>query len=155
MLNTRVENVGAPLTIVGKDLDVGATFNADVTPGQGKLRAGTLMKYDNATMQLAKGASGDNLFGVLADEYDDTNVGGEIIPAMVYREGVFLRQEIESANNFAIPPGGADDLALRDKGIYLEQSYETYVGLNPVPAGVEPMGSDAAPAPPAPPAPPA
>lgn len=141
MLQVKETHIGAPLTIIGKDLDAGATFNADVTPGQGKLRAGTIMKYDEATKAFAKATLGTDVpFGLLTDEYDDTNVGGAIIPAMVYREGVFLRQEIESANNTAITPGSAVDSALRDKGIYLEQSYESYVGLSPVPTGVEPTG---------------
>jgi hypothetical protein len=58
---------------------------------------------------------------------------------MVYREGIFLRQEIESANNAAITPDGPLDKALRDLGIFLELSYPGYVGLNPVPTGVQPM----------------
>ena len=43
---------------------------------------------------------------------------------MVYRRGVFLRQEIETINNVAIAPGSAVDLALNDLGIFLELSYE-------------------------------
>jgi hypothetical protein len=62
---------------------------------------------------------------------------------MVYRAGLFLRQEIESANNAAITPDGAIDIALRDLGILLEQSYDQYVGLSPVPAGVVPLGAEA------------
>lgn len=145
MLQVSVVSVGAPLTIIGKDLDAGATFNADVTPGAGKLRAGTLMKYDVATQALAKatvtGGTPDTVFGVLSDEFDDTGATTPI-PAMVYREGTFLRQEIESANNAPITPGSALDLALRDLGINLELSYESYVGLNPVPAGVQPMAME-------------
>jgi hypothetical protein len=63
---------------------------------------------------------------------------------MIYRGGTFLRQEIESANNTAITPDSAVDMALRDKGIYLEQSYEGYLGLSPVPAGVLPLDEEAA-----------
>jgi hypothetical protein len=142
MLQVTVSSVGAPLTIIGKDLDAGATFNADVTLGAGKLKAGTCMKYDPATQALAKatitGGTPDAVFGLLADDFDDTGAATPI-PAVIYREGVFLRQEIESANNAPITPGGAIDIALRDLGIYLELSYDTYVGLSPVPAGVQPM----------------
>ena len=133
--------VSAPLTIIGKDLDAGATFNADTTPNLGVLRAGTLMKYTAATQVLAKAVVGtDAIFGVLADDVD-TGTGGatEVLPIMVYRRGVFLRQEIESANNVSITPGSAVDLALNDAGIFLELSYEAYGGLNPVPTGVQPM----------------
>jgi hypothetical protein len=44
MLQVTVTNIGPPLTIIGKDLDAGATFNADVTRGKGKLRGGMWMK---------------------------------------------------------------------------------------------------------------
>ena len=138
---TRTGTVAAPLTIIGKDLDVGATFNGDTTPNVGVLRAGTLMKYTSGTQTLAKAVVGtDTVFGVLADDVD-TGTGGatEILPVMVYRRGVFLRQEIESANNAAITPGSAVDVALNDLGIFLELSYEAYGGLSPVPAGVQPM----------------
>ncbi len=142
LLQTTLTNISAPLTIVGKDLEAGATFNADVTLGAGKLRAGTLMKYDTGTQALAKatvtGGTPDAVFGVLADEFDDTGAATPI-PAMVYRKGVFLRQEIESANNVALVPGGAIDILLRDLGILLEQSYPGYVGLSPVPSGVVPL----------------
>ena len=135
--------VAAPLTIIGKDLDAGATFNADTTPAVGVLKAGTLMKYTAATKVLDKATlSGtpDAVFGVLADDVDTGPVGTtEVQAVMVYRRGVFLRQEIESANNFAITPGSAIDLALNDAGIFLEHSYEAYLGLNPVPTGVAPM----------------
>jgi hypothetical protein len=133
--------VSPPLTIIGKDLDAGATFNGDTTPNVGVLKAGTLMKYTTGTQVLAKAVVGtDTLFGLLADEVD-TGTGGatEILPVMVYRRGVFLRQEIESANNIAITPGSAVDIALNDLGIFLELSYESYAGLSPVPAGVQPM----------------
>jgi hypothetical protein len=152
MLNTKIVNVGPPLTIVGKDLDVGATFNADLNPNAGKQRAGRFMSYDPATKQLTPwdglaDTTGATIFGVLADDVDVTADNVNVSAAvMVYREGVFLRQEIESANNAAIPPGGPLDTVLDDKGIYLEQSYETYVGISPVPTGVEPMGAEAEPA---------
>ena len=48
----------------------------------------------------------------------------EVQPTMVYRRGVFLRQEIETINNVAIAPRSAVDLALNDLGIFLELSYE-------------------------------
>lgn len=142
MLQTRVVNVGPPLTIVGKDLDVGATFNGDLNPNAGKQKAGRFMSYDAGTKQLTPwdglvDASGDTIYGVLADNVDVTadpdNVSAVV---MVYREGNFLRQEIESANNALIPAGGPLDLKLNGLGIFLEYSYEDYIGINPVPAGV-------------------
>jgi hypothetical protein len=135
----------APLTIIGKDLDVGATFNADLNPNSGQQRAGRLMSYDKATKQLTPwdgiaDANGQTIFGVLADDVDITGDNINVTTAvMVYRAGLFLRQEIESANNAAITPDGVIDNRLRDLGISLEQSYEAYLGVNPVPAGVEPM----------------
>jgi hypothetical protein len=126
------------ISILGKDLDAGATFNADTTPALGVLKAGTLMKYDGATKVLAKATVGtDVVFGVLADDVDTGPVGTtEVQAVMVYRRGVFRKQAIESANNIAIAIGDANDLALQDKGIYLELEYEGYEGVNPVPAGV-------------------
>ena len=136
MSMTRTGTVGPPLTIIGKDLDAGATFNADVTPGIGVLKAGTLMSFDVATQTLDRAVDGPTTFGILADELDTGAAGATTVyPAMIYREGVFLRQEIESANNLDINTGDANDIALRDKGINLEFSYEGYVGLNPVPPG--------------------
>jgi hypothetical protein len=133
MQPTVVTTVGAPLTIVGKDLDIGATFNADVTLGAGKLRAGRIMKYTAATKELSASVDGTAPFGLLADDFDDTGATTNQ-PAMVYREGTFLRQEIESANNFAIAPGSAIETGLVAIGIDLEYSYDAYVGLSPVPA---------------------
>jgi hypothetical protein len=143
MAMTRTGTVAAPISIIGKDLDAGATFNGDTSPNVGVLKAGTLMKYTSATKTLDKAVVGtDTLFGLLADEID-TGTGGatEILPVMVYRRGVFRRQEIESANNVAITPGSAVDIALNDLGIFLELSYEAYEGLTPVPAGVQPMSA--------------
>lgn len=141
MAMTRTGTVAAPITIIGKDLDAEATFNADTTPALGVLKAGTLMKYTAATKTLDKAVVGtDAIFGILADDVDTGAAGATEVPVvMVYRGGTFLRQEIESANNVAITPGSAVDLALSDLGIYLELSYEGYVGLNPIPAGVQPM----------------
>jgi hypothetical protein len=142
MAMTRTSSVAAPLTIIGKDLDAGATFNGDTLPALGVLKAGTAMKYTIASKLLEKAVIGtDTVFGLLANDVDTGAAGATEVPVvMIYRKGTFLRQEIESANNFAIVPGDANDLALRDKGIYLEQSYEGYVGLNPIPAGVVPLG---------------
>jgi hypothetical protein len=128
------------ITIIGKDLDAGATFNGDTTPALGVLKAGTLMKYTVATKVLAKAVVGtDTIFGVLAQDVDTGAAGAtEVLPVMVYRRGTFLRQEIESANNVVIGAGGAVDLALNDAGIFLEFSYDGYVGLNPAPAGTIP-----------------
>jgi hypothetical protein len=137
-------SAAAPITIIGKDLDAVATFNADVTPGSGVLKAGTIMKYSVATQQLAPAVLGtDVIHGILSDDGDFSDAV-VIYPAMIYRGGTFLRQEIESANNTAITPDSAVDMALRDKGIYLEQSYEGYLGLSPVPAGVLPLDEEAA-----------
>jgi hypothetical protein len=141
MAMTRTATVAAPISIIGKDLDAGATFNADTTPAQGVLKAGTLMKYTVGTQVLAKAVVGtDTVAGILADDVDTGAAGAtEIIPIMVYRRGVFRRQEVESANNAAITPGSAVDIALNDLGIFLELSYDGYEGLSPVPAGVQPM----------------
>lgn len=141
-LNSKVVNVGPPLTIVGKDLDVGATFNGDINPNAGKQRAGRFMSYDPATGQLTPwdgvvDVPGATIFGVLADDFDITADNTKVTAqCMVYRAGTFLRQEIESANNAAIPPGGALDKKLNDISIFLEYSYEGYLGLSPVPTGV-------------------
>jgi hypothetical protein len=145
MLQVTVTSVGAPLTIIGKDLDADATFNADLNPNAGKQVAGRFMSYDPATQQLTPwdgiaDAPGATIFGILADGFDITGQTASVTAAvMVYRGGTFLRQEIESANNAAIVPGGPLDKALRDLGISLEQSYDQYVGLNPVPTGVVPL----------------
>jgi len=144
MLQVSVTNVGAALTIIGKDLEAGATFNADVALGTGKLRAGRIMNYTPATQTLAPSTDGSLptapvvMAGILADDFDDTGAA-TAQPGMVYKTGTFLRQEIESANNFAITPGSTIETNLRDIGIFLEQSYEAYVGLSPVPAGVTPL----------------
>jgi hypothetical protein len=139
LLQTSVTNVGPALTIIGKDLDAGSTFNADVTLGAGPLKAGIFMKYDPVTRALAKatvtGGTPDVVYGILADNFDDTG-STTPVPAMVYRDGCFLRQEIEAANNVPIPPGSAIETALLHNGITLELSYDSYVGLTP-PGGVE------------------
>jgi len=147
MLQVTVTNVTAPLTIIGKDLEAGATFNADVTLGTGVVKAGRFMSYNTGTQTMTPwdsvaDAPGATIRGVLADDFDDTGAP-TAQPAMVYKSGVFLRQEIESANNFAITPGSAVEIAVRDIGIFLEQSYEAYVGLSPVPAGVQPLAQAA------------
>lgn len=139
MAMTRTATVSAPLTIIGKDLDAGATFNSDLKPAQAAvLRAGTLVKYDATNKQCDKWVGGTDavtlVAGVLADDADGTHAT-EITPVMFYRRGTFLRQEIESANNFLIKPGDATDIGLRDSGIFLELSYDAYTGLNPIPAG--------------------
>jgi hypothetical protein len=137
----RSATVAAPITIIGKDLDAGATFNADLKAAQGVLKAGQIMKYDAALKELSKVTDFalDVPYGVLADDIDG-GTGTEIFPVMVYRRGVFLRQELESANNIAITPGSALETKLNDAGIFFELSYEQYAGLSPVPAGVQPMG---------------
>jgi hypothetical protein len=128
------------ITIIGKDLSAYATFNGDIAPAQGVIKAGRLMKYTAGTKTLAPAVVGtDAVFGVLAQDVDTGAVGAtEILPCMVYRAGTFLRQEVESANNVVIGAGGAVDLALNDLGIHLEFSYQAYDGLNPAPAGTIP-----------------
>jgi hypothetical protein len=144
----RTGTVAPALTIIGKDLDAGATFNADLNPNTGKQRAGRFMSYDPANRWLTPwdgiaDAAGATIYGILADDVDITDNNTTVsVAVMVYREGVFLRQEIESANNAAITPGGALEKAIRDIGINLELSYEGYIGVNPVPAGVQPMGEE-------------
>jgi IPT/TIG domain len=127
MLGVTATNVNPPLTIIGKDLDADATFNADVTLGTGKLRAGTIMKY--AAQVLSPDLTASAPFGLLADEFDDTGAT-TAQAAMIYRAGTFLKQEIESANNLLISIGDPVDTALRGLGIYLELSYEGYVGIS-------------------------
>jgi hypothetical protein len=125
-------------SIIGKDLDAGATFNADVALAAGVLKAGTILKYDATAKTFAKFVFGTDavtlMFGVLANEVDATSAT-VVEPAMCYRRGVFLRQEIESANNTLIKPGDANDVGLKDIGIFLELSYDAYDNLSPVPAG--------------------
>ena len=135
----RTGTVAAPLTILGKDLDAGATFNADVKKSQAAvLRAGRIVKYDATTKEFDGFVFGTDavalIYGVLADDVDATSATDQQV-AMCYRRGVFLRQEIESANNTLIKPGDANDIALIDRGIYLELSYDAYTGLSPIPAG--------------------
>jgi hypothetical protein len=43
----RAYPVNSGLTILGKRLDAGATFNGDVAKGIGQLKAGQLMKYSS------------------------------------------------------------------------------------------------------------
>lgn len=124
---------GPVLTIIGKDLDVGATFNSDMEAGAGLIPAGTLIAYDAGAKEFSVTTGGD-VFGILADECNAT--GADPVPAMVYRRGVFLRQEIETVNNMAIPPDDTVDKELRALGIYLEWSYTDYIGLEPEPPGV-------------------
>jgi hypothetical protein len=134
----RTGNVVTGITIIGKDLDAGATFNADVAVGTGLHKAGEIVKYDATAKTFAKWVGGTDAvtlaYGILADDVDATSAT-VVEPAMCYRRGVFLRQEIESANNFLIKPGDATDVGLRDIGIHLELSYDAYDGLSPVPAG--------------------
>lgn len=134
------------LTIVGKDLDIGNTFNSDLDPATGKQMAGRFMSYDAANKKLKPwdgvvDAVGATIFGVLADDVstlDETGAATLKMPGMVYRTGTFLRQEIETANNAVIDPNGTLDKALRDLGIYLEWSYQDYIGIPNPPAGVPP-----------------
>ena len=141
MAMTRTGTVAAPISLLGKDLDARATFNADTTPAVGLLKKGTLMKYTAATKTLDKAVVGtDTIFGILSDDIDTGPVGTtEIQPVMVYRAGTFRRQVVESANNVSITPGSVVDLALNDAGIFLELEYEAYEGVSPVPSGVQPM----------------
>ena len=60
----RTATVSAPLTILGKDLDAGATFNADVKKATGVHRAGELIKYDPTTKEFEKSADGTGVYRV-------------------------------------------------------------------------------------------
>jgi hypothetical protein len=82
MLGVTVTGVGPPLTVVGKDVDVDATFNADVALGTGRLKAGTIMKYTAATLTLAADPTASAPFGLLADGFDDTG-SATALPALV------------------------------------------------------------------------
>jgi hypothetical protein len=129
----------APINaIIGKDLDAGATFNADVALAAGVLKAGTIVKYDTTAKTFAKWIGGTDavtlIFGILAEEVDASSAT-VVEPGMCYRRGVFNRQEVESANNLLIAPGGATDVGLRDVGIHLDLTYDAYDDLSPVPAG--------------------
>jgi hypothetical protein len=145
MAMTGTGQVQPAITIIGKDLDAGATFNADLNPNAGTQKAGRFMSYDDTTKQLTPwdgtaDAAGATIYGVLANDFDITADNVNVtLAVMVYREGIFLRQEIESANNAHIPAGSPLDKALRDLGISLEYSYEGYEGLNPVPTGAGPI----------------
>jgi hypothetical protein len=143
MLQTRVTNVGPPLTIIGKDLEAGATFNGDIALSSGVLLAGRLMSYDPDAKVLSPitdftAGVGPAIFGLLADGVDATS-DTEVEVGMVYRDGTFLRQEIEVANQVHIPAGGGLDQALRAVNIDLEYSYDEYVGMAPIPPGAGPI----------------
>jgi hypothetical protein len=88
-------------------------------------------------MLFSKWAPGGDVFGLLAHDMD-ASTSTVPVPALVYRTGTFLRQEVETANGVLIPPNSADDKALRDKGIYLEWSYMDYIGIPNPPAGAPP-----------------
>jgi head decoration protein D len=135
----RTGSSAKPVTsIIGKDLDAGATFNADVALAAGVLEAGTIVKYDTTAKTFAKWVGGTDavglIFGILAQGVDATSAT-VVEVGMCYRRGVFNRQEIESANNLLIAPGGATDVGLKDTGIYLDLTYDSYDNLTPVPAG--------------------
>jgi len=127
-----------PTSIIGKDLDAGATFNADVALAAGVLPAGTIVKYDATAKTFAKWVGGTDavtlITGILAQGVDATSAT-VVEVGMCYRRGVFNRQEVESANNLLIAPGGATDAGLRAAGIHLDLTYDAYEGLTPVPAG--------------------
>lgn len=125
-------------SIIGKDLDAGASFNADVALNSGVHQAGEIVKYDTTAKTFAKWVGGTDavtlIYGILAQSVDATSATDQQV-GMCYRRGVFNRQEIESANNFLIKPGDANDIGLRDVGIHLDLTYDAYEGLTPVPAG--------------------
>jgi hypothetical protein len=107
------------LTILGKGLDAGATFDGDVAKGIGQLKAGQLMKYvvnDARQERHLHKDDGSAPFGLPAFDVDGM-ITSET--AMVYRRGVFDRQEVETANGFQIEPSDPIDTLLRDLGITL------------------------------------
>lgn len=126
-----------PITIIGKDLDAGATLNADIGPNLGLIPAGRLMSY-NATSKLlipwdaTADAPGATVAGVLAMGVDSTDAVNPAV-GMVYRRGTFLRQELEAANQVLIPMGGPLDIALNGAGIFLEYSWEMYTDMETPP----------------------
>ena len=134
----RTGQTTVPTSIIGRDLDAGAQFNADVAVGTGIHKAGEIVKYDTTAKTFAKWVGGTDavtlIYGILAFEVDATS-GTVVEVGMCYRRGVFNRQEVESANNYLIAPGGAADVGLRDVGIHLDLTYDAYDGLTPVPAG--------------------
>ena len=131
-------SANAVTSIIGKDLDAGATFNADVALAAGVLPAGTILKYDTTAKTFAKWVGGTDavglIYGILAQGVDASSAT-VVEVGMCYRRGVFNRQEIESANNYLITPGGAADIGLKDAGIFLDLTYDSYDNLTPVPAG--------------------
>jgi hypothetical protein len=124
--------------IIGRDLDAGAQFNADVALSAGVLPAGTIVKYDTTAKTFAKWVGGTDavtlIYGILAQTVDASSAT-VVEVGMCYRRGVFNRQEVESANNYLIAPGSAADVGLRDVGIHLDLTYDSYDNLSPVPAG--------------------
>jgi hypothetical protein len=143
MLEVTRVNIGPNLPLIGKDLDAGATLNADVTGAVPDLRAGTLMHFtlagpvnEMAPATLAQIAAPANLIGVLAADsyYAESSPGvGVNRPAMIYRRGTFIRSTVNEVNQdakltapWAVPieAGDVNDIALNQRGIFLELSWD-------------------------------
>jgi hypothetical protein len=136
---TRVD-IKPNLPLIGKDLDVGATHNADVSAAQPDLPAGTIMHFTavgpaqemvKATLPLVAPATG--WYGILAaDSYQTFDNAATPVainrPAMVYRRGVFIRSTVNEVNGSTFTPntaaGLAQELILQDAGIFLEESWD-------------------------------
>jgi hypothetical protein len=135
---TRVR-IAPNLPLIGKDLDAGATFNADVVANILDLEAGTIMVIPTPGAPMVPAAVADIgntavVIGILAaDSYQAFDSTGGIIlrPAMIYRRGVFIRSTINDINGrrpapelAPINPGDANDVALNVRGIHLEESWD-------------------------------
>ena len=132
-------------TIVGKDLDIGATFNAIIAVHQGLIPAGRFMTYRPTTKDMvpytgvytgAPAATDAELIsGILAQDVDSGGTGDPEEPGMIYRRGTFLLQEIEEANSATIRDQAFLQV-LRKNGLYFEWSWEGYALMEPgIPGG--------------------
>ncbi|HXB10673.1 MAG TPA: hypothetical protein VNZ45_01700 [Bacteroidia bacterium] len=128
------------ITIIGKDLEAAATFNAsfdNAAQNRSLFPAGRFMQYSPTTKNMTPITTftagwAANVAGVLAHDVDNTD--GDAV-GMFYRNGTFLRQEVEAANQISggIVAGSADDITLQGKGIFLEYSYERYEDIETPP----------------------
>jgi|SRR5271165_3517826 len=148
---TRV-TISPNLPLIGKDLDVGATLNADVAANQTDLPAGTIMSLtEGATREMVKlpalpvplPAAATAIIGILAaDSYATVPAANR--PAMIYRRGVFIRSTVNEVNAMVTGAGAGaalgpinyqdpSDNALNSRGIFLEESWdEPALGVSPI-----------------------
>ena len=153
---TRV-TISPNLPLIGKDLDVGATLNADVAAAQTDLPAGTIMVLTEGVLrEMVKlpalpvpfpAVPGvfplGTIIGILAaDSYATVPAANR--PAMIYRRGTFIRSTVNEVNAMVTGAGAgaalgpinyqdASDNALNDRGIFLEESWdEGALGVPPI-----------------------